>query len=435
MAASVGEKVSVPSPAADPGLLESPTATPTTPSLLSAQPNGGFQAWLQIAGSFCLYFNTWGLVSSFGTFQAIYETGVLSAHGQFEISIIGSLQIFLMVFLSFLTGPIFDSGYCRTLLTVGSVFVVVGTLAQSFCTNLWQFLLSQGVLVGIGAGCLNIPSVAIPSQWFTTQLPIANGIAASGSGLGGVILPIVVRRLNNQIGLRWSVRVVALILFVLLVVANVVLRPRNPSGQQKRRSLVDRTAFTDWPYVLFVMGCFVVFLGLYTPFTFGQSYALSEKIVEEGFAFYLLAILNSSSILGRILPMMAAPKLGAMNMVTITAMLLGITGLSLMAATSTARLLVVIVFYGFFAGTFFALLPTVIARSTSNPATIGTRFGMAFALFSIANLFGPPIAGALLDRLGYDAAWIWAGTVLLIGAWIQALARTTKVGWTIKHVV
>jgi hypothetical protein len=29
-------------------------------------PNGGFQAWLQVAGSFFLFFNCWGTVNAFG---------------------------------------------------------------------------------------------------------------------------------------------------------------------------------------------------------------------------------------------------------------------------------------------------------------------------------------------------------------------------------
>jgi len=31
-------------------------------------PNGGLQAWLQVVGSWCLFFNTWGLLNTFGVF-------------------------------------------------------------------------------------------------------------------------------------------------------------------------------------------------------------------------------------------------------------------------------------------------------------------------------------------------------------------------------
>ncbi|KAK7943566.1 MFS general substrate transporter [Apiospora aurea] len=68
-------------------------------------PNSGVAAWLQVLGAFCLYFNTWGLLSTFGSFQAYYETELLAANTAFQVSTIGSLQSFVLVFLGFLAGP------------------------------------------------------------------------------------------------------------------------------------------------------------------------------------------------------------------------------------------------------------------------------------------------------------------------------------------
>ncbi|KAI9172558.1 putative pyoverdine/dityrosine biosynthesis protein [Paramyrothecium foliicola] len=403
-----------------------PAATPST----NQPPNGGLKAWMQVAGVFCLYFCTWGLVSSYGTYQTIYEIGQLQSSTPFEISVIGSLQIFLMVFLGFLTGPVFDAGYCRYLLTSGSLLIVVGTVLQSLCRKYWQYLLTQGLLVGLGTGLLAIPTVAIPAQWFSTKLPIANGISASGSGLGGVVLPIMIKRMEAQVGLPWATRAVALIFLLLLVVANLVLRPQKaPKEKRTRRSLVDATAFKDWPYVLLVLGMFITLLGLYTPFVHVQSYAIDKGLASEELSFYMVAILNSSSIPGRILPLTLAQQIGPMNMIVITAAGLGITSLCLTTATSLARLLVAIVFYGFFVGTLFALLPTLIVRMTSDIRRVGSRFGMAFATFSVAFLFGPPVAGALRREYNYNAAWIWAGTVTLVGGVVNALARMNKAGW------
>lgn len=90
-----------------------------------------------------------------------------------------------MVFSGFVAGPVYDLGYSRQQLWLGSLLIVAGTVSQSFSHNLWQLLLSQGVCIGIGMGCLAILGVALPSLWFSKRLPLANGIAASGSGVGG----------------------------------------------------------------------------------------------------------------------------------------------------------------------------------------------------------------------------------------------------------
>lgn len=90
-----------------------------------------------------------------------------------------------MAFLGLFSGPIYDAGYFRYLLAIGSILIVIGTLLQSFCVSYWQFLVTQGFAVGLGAGCLCLLSVVVPSMWFSKTLPLANGFAACGSGVGG----------------------------------------------------------------------------------------------------------------------------------------------------------------------------------------------------------------------------------------------------------
>lgn len=99
-----------------------------------------------------------------------------------------------MVFLGCLAGPIFDLGYARQLLWVGSMLIVVGTITQSLSDNLWQLLLSQGLCIGFGMGSLAVLGVAVLSPWFSTRLPVANGIAAAGSGVGGYVLALISQR-------------------------------------------------------------------------------------------------------------------------------------------------------------------------------------------------------------------------------------------------
>lgn len=125
------------------------------------------------------------MVSSFGSYQSHYENSFMAKNGSFQISTIGSVQSFLMVFMGFIAGPIFDNGYFTYLLRVGSLLVLVGTITQGLSTAYWQLLLSQGGCVGFGMGCLAVPAVAVASAWFTTKLPIANGIVVSAGGFGG----------------------------------------------------------------------------------------------------------------------------------------------------------------------------------------------------------------------------------------------------------
>lgn len=90
-----------------------------------------------------------------------------------------------MVFLGFAAGPVFDQGHFSHLLKAGSILILLGTITQGLSSEYWQLLLSQGICMGIGMGALAVPSVAISSAWFTSKLPLANGIVVSASGFGG----------------------------------------------------------------------------------------------------------------------------------------------------------------------------------------------------------------------------------------------------------
>ncbi|KAH8883579.1 MFS general substrate transporter [Thozetella sp. PMI_491] len=393
---------------------------PTKPPV----PDGGLQAWLQVVGAFFLWFNTWGLLGSYGSFQAFYEVEYLQGYTAFQVSTIGSLQSFLLMFLGVFAGPIYDSGYFRHLLLGGSVLLTVGTILQSFCVYFWQLLLVEGFLVGVGCGCLSVLSIAITPLWFTTKLPIANAIAACGSGAGGIVFPIIIRNLLPQIGFAWTVRVIALVILVTLGLANIVLR--GPGTAKQRRALIDRASLTDWPYVVFVVACFTILLGIYTPFFYVQSYAITSGVASKDTAFYLVAAMNLSSIPGRVIPAFFAQRLGPMNMIIGTCLCLAGTGIGLIGARTVTTVFVVAVIYGFGTGTFFALQPTIYVRLTSDMKVMGTRFGMAFAVQSLGLLFGSPISGALQRQNGYWSSWVWAGTSVAAGGALIAISRTIK---------
>lgn len=67
------------------------------------------------------------------------------------------------------------------------------------------------------------------------------------------------------------------------------------------------------------------------------------------------------------------------------------------------------------------LPPSVFPVVCPNPKVLGTRLGMAQSISSIANLIGPPIAGALLkarhaEGMPFLGVQLFSGLLLLLGA-------------------
>jgi MFS family permease len=70
------------------------------------------------------------------------------------------------------------------LIYVGTFLTVFGLMMASLATQYYQVFLSLGVCVGLGSGCLFVPSVAIAAAYFTTKRAAATGLVASGGSIG-----------------------------------------------------------------------------------------------------------------------------------------------------------------------------------------------------------------------------------------------------------
>ena len=117
-------------------------------------------------------------------FQSYYEQSRLDSESSSNISWIGSLQACLLIFVGVFTGPLFDLGYLRLLICSGTVALVLGMMMTSLCTQYWQFVLAQGLVVGLGCGLQFVPGIALLPSYFSGKRALAQGIAASGSSLG-----------------------------------------------------------------------------------------------------------------------------------------------------------------------------------------------------------------------------------------------------------
>jgi hypothetical protein len=79
---------------------------------------------------------------------------------------------------------------------------------------------------------------------------------------------------------------------------------------KQARSIIDWSAFTDLPFMLFVFGALVGFIGLYVSFFYTSYYGQATGITNASLSFYVVPILNAGSVFGRTLPNILADKIG-----------------------------------------------------------------------------------------------------------------------------
>ena len=104
--------------------------------------------------------------------------------------------------------------------------------------------------------------------------------------------------------------------------------------------------------------------------------------ISPGTAFYVLAVLNAGSVLGRIAPPHFADAFGRFALLVPCAALAGLSTLVLWsAAHALVPLAVYAALYGLFSGAFNALIVPCIAQ-ISDIREIGMRIGLLYSIIS-----------------------------------------------------
>lgn len=171
-----------------------------------------------------------------------------------------------------MVGRLYDNFGPRYLLLIGAFLHVFGLMMTSISSQYYQFILAQAICSPIGAGMVMYPCFTCVTTWFMKKRALVMGIVASGSSLGGVVLPILVDRLMPQIGFAWTMRTCAFLMLALLIVTNLTVRPRLPSQPKNIGIMAFIRPFKDLPFLLTALASFFYSMGMFIPITFMVTY-------------------------------------------------------------------------------------------------------------------------------------------------------------------
>ncbi|KAJ7069913.1 MFS general substrate transporter [Mycena amicta] len=407
-----------------PPLPSIPRAAPTVTSF----PEGG-QGWFTVLGCALILFSTFGISLSFGVLEDHYTRIFLNHNSASDVSWIGSTQLFLDFSIGLPAGKLFDDGHYRLLMTSGTAIFVFSFFMLSICqpNHYYQVFLSQGVGMGVGMGLLFVPAVSLPSHYFRAKRSLVMGLVFAGSSLGGVVFPVVLNHLiNGPVGFAWGIRIVAFITGTLLVIGNLLTKPRLPTKKERapEDNMITKLILSDFPYWLSVCGASLVLWGIFYPYFYLQLFAVLHG-VDKNVAFYTITVLNSASILARTIPNFIADKLGPLNVaIPMTAVSGGLV-FAMLHLNTVASLFTFAAFYGFFSGAFMSLLAPIMSSFAFTVHEIGSRIGIAMFVLAFPLLTGAPITGALLHPPEYT--WwrgvVFSGVVQLSGVALLIVSR------------
>jgi MFS family permease len=355
-------------------------------------------------------------------YETYYLETYLSSYSPSAVAWIGSIQAFAQFSATLISGPLTDRYGPMVVIWPMSLLLVVAMMLTSLCTQYYQFILCQGILLGVSCGLIFAPALSVVGHYFFKKRAMAMAYASTGSPIGGTIFPVILTKLiqNPGVGFPWAQRVCGFISLFLLLIAAVTIRP---TSMRRKGNPIVLEAFKKPAYSLQVAGLFMVVLGFWTPYfyiaAYGQEHGMSPVLAS-----YLFAILNAGSFAGRVLGGTFAQRLGQFNVVTFSCYASAILLFCWLKITTSAGLIVLSLLFGATSGIVIALMMSTMAHCAPHPSQIGAYVGQSTFVIGFAGLAGTPITGALIGRYhGYTQGIVFSGSVMMAGAVIFTFAR------------
>ncbi|KAK1623820.1 major facilitator superfamily domain-containing protein [Colletotrichum phormii] len=304
-------------------------------------PEGGVEGWGMVLGSFCAMVSVFGLPNTAAVFESYFSEHQVREYTPSQIGWIFSIYLFVTYLFGILAGPIFDKHGYR----------IYSLVILSFCDTYYQLMLTFSVLAGLGASLLNTPAFAIIRHWFNSRRSLAMGIAATGGSIGGIVFPLVLQVALPKLGFAWSMRLLALSYLVLAIPTNLFLRTRLPPSKAFATIWPDFHLFKDLKFLSCCGGIFFMEYGVLIPLTYIVSFSVSKG--QTANASYVLPILlNTGSVVGRVVPGFVSDRIGRFNTIILTVGLctVSVFALWLPAGSSWPTILAFTFIFGFASG-------------------------------------------------------------------------------------
>lgn len=369
-----------------------------------------------------------------------------------QIDLIGTISLSLMTI-----GAPFATAWTkrfspRAVIMAGGLIFGAACILASYSQKLWQFELTQGLLLGIGTCLAYMPAVTVTPTWFDARRGLAMGIVLSGTGVGGVIFAPALKALNDKLGFRNTLRLSGALSFVLLVASGSVIDwDRRSEVMQRvlaaennslaRRSPLLRIPLIDWrvarsrKFIAQAISASLQSAAYYTPVFFFASYAKTLGYSASTGANFI-ALSNAMNAVGKIVIGHLADRMGRLNTLFLTTLISAVTALAfwlpstLQNGDGNSRELFIAftVLYGIFASAYVSLFPTALVEifGVANFASVN---GFLYMVRGLSTLVGTPAAGALIrsSAATHGMPISFENTSVMVG--ILLAAATIAVLW------
>ncbi|MFC1868116.1 MFS transporter [Thermodesulfobacteriota bacterium] len=392
--------------------------------------------YIIVAAIFLIMAVIWGTFACFGVFfePLIKEFGwtraLASGSSSVRDLVFGVVCIFSARLID-LTGP-------RIVISISGLLLGLGYLLMSRVQTAWQLYLYYGVIISFGMSSY-IPMLSIVAKWFERRRGMMTAVVLSGMGIGTMIMPPIASHLISTYGWRNSYVILAVIGFVLVVLAAQFLRhsPYQADHSISSDSSTDHVSSSGTTLLSFREALCTKQFWMLSVLYFFFLYALLTVLVHVAIratgsgvsaksAANILAIIGGACVIGMYGAGITADKIGNKRTLIISFVLMAISLLCLLVAETTRSFYVFAAIFGLSYGgmqvLFSPLVADLFGLGSHGVILGGSAFGG-----SIGAAMGPFMSGYIYDLTkSYNPAFIICLLMTILSVFLASFLKPVK---------
>ncbi len=387
-----------------------------------SKPSGFEYGWIVVGAGALMTCVGMGAMLSLAVFlQPISEAMGWSRGG---VSAAATLDFLCMGLAAFFWGALSDRFGTRIVVLCGSVLLGTGLVAASQATNLLQFQLLFGILIGVAAGSFYAPMIAAASAWIEDHRSLAVALVSAGMGVAPLTVAPFASWLIAAYDWRTAMLVIGLVAWALLIPASFLVRPApqpaNPSAaggaDAPDVAWTAAQAFRTPQFITLAGAHFACCAAHSGPIFHMVSYAMICGIAPMT-AVSVYSVAGLSGLGGRLALGALADRIGAKHVLVGGLFVQAMAVATYLAVGRLGEFYALSVIFGLAYGGVMPLY-AVLVREFFGARIMGTVFGAVSAFASLGMALGPWFGGWVFDTFnGYG--WLYVGS---FGIGIAAVA-------------
>lgn len=406
-----------------------------------------FFGWWIVLLSFLSIFITYGTKGCFGVLKVpmMEELGWSSA--QVSLGITLNFWVY-SVFVLFIGGLIESKIKIKWVFILGAVLGAIGYISVTLVGAPLHFALTYGVIVGLANTFTGmVPSTTILARWFKKRLSTAMGIAVAASPLGAAILPLIIDRIDNTLGWRWSFIILGILILILIPVAYILAidypedkglhvdglaeegtekssKATQPAKKAQRTTKEILATWQVWAisvsYLIFAMSGWAILSEI-------PTFSVYEVGLDSTIAAVALTVINGLGVVVSLIWGPMGDRTGKRKRVLSVELVLMAIAVALFSRTTSSLTLIGFgVFFGLTYMGGYSLFPSI-AAETYGREGFGVVNGILAFFGGIGGGLGPLVAASFFDMTGsYKVAWLVFPALLIISIILTLIVRPIK---------